>query len=396
MEIKRKICSLILGGIIFTSCQSETSTKSDAPAVEEKVDSVENVPTKEVVFTRDSSVDFSARYISGLAQLTKNSFSDLEDEAWQEIAKGFSEAWDKLEKERLSVMRNWEKETFSTWKNDSLTVFYPFSGPDFLHADVLYPKANRFVLLALEPIVEMPVIPELTQEKRNVFLKSLDFALRDIFQKSYFITTHMQEDFRGDQAKGVLPVFSFFLTRSGYEILELDAIGIDTNGVVQDTLLKGTAGPFVKGVRFRFRHLESDTLKELFYFSANISDKGLAHLPGMIKYLETLGEVNTFVKSASYMPHYNTFSRIRNFMLKNSKTIFQDDTGLPYEDVIVHNEWKIRLIGEYTKPVKDFGDYVFQKDLDSAYRMEKNLIKLPFHLGYHWNTKTQSHQFYYR
>lgn len=96
------------------------------------------------------------------------------------------------------------------------------------------------------------------------------------------------------------------------------------------------------------------------------------------------------------MPHYNTFSKIRNFMLNKSKTIFQDDTGLPYEDVVVHKAWKIRLIGEYTKPVKDFGDYVFQKDLDSAYRSEKNLIKLPFHLGYHWNTKTQSHQFYYR
>lgn len=396
MDVKKKICSLILGGVLFTACHSDTPTKPEEKVVEVDSDTIQKSQPEKIVFYRDSSVDFSARYISGIAQVQGNAFSDLEDESWTKLSEGFSEAWDKLEKERLLIMRQWEKETFSTWKNDSLTVFYPFSGPDFLHADVLYPKANKFVMLALEPIVEMPVLTELTKEKRDVFLNSLDYALRDIFQKSYFITTHMQEDFRGDQAKGVLPVFSFFLSRSGYEILELDAIGIDTNGVVLDTLLKGTGGPFVKGVRFRFRHPNSDTLKELFYFSANISDRGLALLPGMMKYLETLGEVNTFVKSASYMPHYNTFSKIRNFMLNKSKTIFQDDTGLPYEDVVVHKAWKIRLIGEYTKPVKDFGDYVFQKDLDSAYRSEKNLIKLPFHLGYHWNSKTQSHQFYYR
>ncbi len=57
---------------------------------------------------------------------------------------------------------------------------------------------------------------------------------------------------------------------------------------------------------------------------------------------------------------------------------------------------KVVLFGEYTRPVKDFGEYTFQKDLDSAYTKDKNVQKLPYHLGYHWGDKKQSWQLFIR
>ena len=36
------------------------------------------------------------------------------------------------------------------------TVFYPFSGPDFINVFALYPRAKTYLLIALEPVGKMP------------------------------------------------------------------------------------------------------------------------------------------------------------------------------------------------------------------------------------------------
>ena len=91
------------------------------------------------------------------------------------------------------------------------------------------------------------------------------------------------------------------------------------------------------------------------------------------------------------MPHYSTFKTLRERLITQSETILQDDTGFPYKYFKNKKRYDITLFGRYAKPVKDFGDYVFQRDLDSVYRTDSaGVLQLDFHLGYHWGDKKQA------
>jgi hypothetical protein len=81
-------------------------------------------------------------------------------------------------------------------------------------------------------------------------------------------------------------------------------------------------------------------------------------------------------------------NNMRQFILKNSVAILQDDTGVPYSYLKDSTQWKLLLYGEYTKPVKDFGKMGYQPDLAKKMKEDSESIpKLPFHLGYHWGSK---------
>lgn len=92
--------------------------------------------------------------------------------------------------------------------------------------------------------------------------------------------------------------------------------------------------------------------------------------------------------------HYKTFNEIKDLTLQKSKSILEDDTGIPYKyfDPL---QWDINLYGVYAMPVKDFSETRFQKDLSEAYLEEDKLMgKLPFSLGYHWGTQAQNQMLY--
>ncbi|MBX7093360.1 MAG: hypothetical protein K1X56_01475 [Flavobacteriales bacterium] len=389
---------ILFFSIFLAACFSEKKTEENTSAPPQKVqDSVNHESYERRTFHKDSLVDFSARYISGLKQNARSAFSAFEQEDfWKRYSELSEKNWNTLKEERLQPMQQWAKDSFKLWVNDTLPLFYPLSGPDYLHPEILYPGTTTFIFCALEPIIDLPDLLQLNKENRELFLQSVDNSLRDIYGKSYFITTHMQEDFKSNRARGVLPVFYVFIARTGHEILECSGVGIDTSGVLHDTLLVGNTSNWVKGVRFRFRHPDSDTLKELFYFSMDVSEKGQKVRPGFDKYLAGIGKFNTMIKSASYMPHYSTFATLRNRILSGSASIFQDDTGVPYKYFKNTSEWETILFGEYIHPVKDFKDYVFQKDLDSLYKSGFTIHDLPFHLGYHYADKKQSQQIFIR
>jgi len=75
-------------------------------------------------------------------------------------------------------------------------------------------------------------------------------------------------------------------------------------------------------------------------------------------------------------------------VLDKSQMIVQDDTGVPYKYFLA-GHWEIKLYGRYGAPVKDFSA-MEQKELQAAYA-NKDLVKtLPFHFGYHWQSRLDS------
>jgi hypothetical protein len=334
-------------------------------------------------------LDYTGRFLAGLNQREGNYFANLEDDKyWQEYRVMMDSSWSRMTRDRLKKMQVWEASHLSNQINDTLPVFYPFSGPDFLHAAQIFPKTKTFVLAALEPITELPRIDTLTMKERDEFLDTLASSLRDIFQKSYFITTHMKKDFK--KVRGVLPLFYVFMERSGYELLETKFIYLDSTGTPKEVKAEHAHWKKSPGVKITFRQRDTNDIKTLYYFSISISDQGITERPEFQKFIHDLGPVNTFVKSASYLMHVKYFVEIKKMIFANSNSIFQDDTGIPYHDFKNDPNWTVQLYGEYVKPVKDFDDGKYQADLDSAYKKSKK-EPLPFSLGYHWGTNKQNY-----
>ena len=399
--MKKQLALIVLTSTLIWSCSEKKETTSssttDSLAIADSVvqlkDSViSNVSKITTKLEKDTVLDNAARFIAGLPQLNSNSFSKLqEDKYWKEYQASMDASWNKMHSTRLSKMADWEKNTLSKSIEDSLTLFYPFSGPDFLHAFFLFPRSKEYVMAALEPIREVVPLDTITDKNRDEFLDSLGVSLRDIFNKSYFITNHMEKDLK--QVKGVLPLLYFFIERSGHELLSQKFITIDEAGNEKE--IRGNQIHWQKtpGVKITFRNRSTSKVKSVYYFSISVSNGGLKDRPPFITFLTKKAPFNTFVKSASYLMHKDVFTEIKKIIITNSNHVFQDDTGLPYKYFKNKLDWSGIFYGEYIKPVKDFSSELYQPDLDSAYKAGGNK-ELPFSLGYHWSTKKQNYMLF--
>lgn len=390
--MKIYLWSAILLALVSCSTRQETKVEASADSVL-VMDSVAIMDTVQVEVPKvyqDTLLDNMGKFIAGLYQRDSNAFTVFErDSYWKEYKASMDTSWNKMYRDRLAKIQTWEASTFSTSLNDSLPVFYPFSGPDFLHAHYLYPHAKEYILAALEPIIEIPPLDTLSVTERDKFLDSLGHSLRDIFNKSYFITTHMKKDLK--QIKGVLPALYFFIERSGHELLDHQFISLDSAGHEVGVKITQLHWQKTPGVKITFRNEQTQEVKTLYYFSISISDQGLKERPELIKFINERAPFNTFVKSASYLMHNPPFKMVKELILTNTESLFQDDTGVPYRDFKKRLDVDWQLYGEYTKPVKDFGDEKFQPDLDSLYKSSKDKKDIPFSLGYHWGSKKQNY-----
>jgi hypothetical protein len=398
-SMKKTILFFALVGLLLTaacSAKKDTTVSKRVTDSIRRVDSLAKVDSiqkaAELNFPKDTVLDNTARFIAGLPQLSKNTLSALEnDKYWVDFRTQMDANWKKMYETRLVKMAAWEKDVFSKSVNDSLKLFYPFSGPDFLHANFLYPRTKEVVMAALEPIREVPALDKLSEKDRDRFLDSLGNSLRDIFNKSYFITKHMQKDLW--QVKGVLPLFYFFMERSGYELMQQQFINIDTAGEEHEVEAKKLNQFKIQGVKFVLRNLETKKLKTVYYFSTDISNDGIAKRGGLVRFVKARAPFNTFVKSASYCMHDGkAFSSIRSIVLDNTVTLFQDDTGVPYRFFERKPEWNATFFGDYIAPVEDFSRRLYQPDLDSAFK--RGSQPLPFSLGYHWSTRKQHYMLF--
>lgn len=298
---------------------------------------------------------------------------------------------------RLLEMTKWDISNYIGNSNSSNTLFYPFSGPDFLHVNFLYPDAETYILTAIEKIGFLPDLSNKSSDFNLKFLQDMNYFMRDIYMRSYFITKRMEVDLSETTMNGLIGSLYWFISRTNHKIISQEFITIDKNGIIipETDKSQGWLLDEYDGVSFNLLNEENE-IKKLIYFSADISNKGLNKKNPQLKlFLNNLNNVNTFVKSASYLMHYNSFDNIRNIVLNNSYSLFQDDTGVPIRFFNSDN-WVTSLFGNYIDPIKDFEstmDIITQEDLRSFY-LDQTLNKgyLPFSLGYHWRDSKKQNQ----
>jgi len=322
-----------------------------------------------------ATVDDTARFLAGLPPSEGSPLAPLtRDPAWQHHARFFDNAFAQLEQRQLSKVDAWADTNLAAPKP---TMFYFFSGPDFLYANAFYSKATTYVMAALEPSGS---VPDLTRMSRGTVVSALgniEHSLATIMNFSFFITKHMKTDLHVGEVGGALPLLFVFMERSGKSIREVTPVTLDEDGKVQTG--EGGKANAARGVRIRFAGKDG-LEKTLFYFSTDLSNTGVKS-SGFLKFCETLAPGNSLIKSASYLLHSGSFTTARNFLLANSATIIQDDSGIPLGDYN-SKKWRFFPFGRYAGPISEFpGRY--QQSYAELFRRAQ---PMDFGIGYRWRS----------
>ncbi len=322
------------------------------------------------------TADDTARFLAGMPPSADLPLTPLtKDPAWQHHAKFFDAAFAQLEQRQLSKIRAWAATNLAAPKP---TMFYMFSGPDFLYADTFYSKASTYVLSALEPVGSVPDLTRMPRGGIGAALYDVERSLGSILSFSFFITKQMKVDLHAGQLNGTLPLLYVFLARSGKTIREVSPVALDDKGAAYFAN-ENPGKNATHGVRIVYAGSDG-AQRTLYYFSTDLSNPGV-RVSGFLKFCETLAPGNSLIKSASYLLHSGNFTTVRDFILAHSATIIQDDSGIPlaYYDP---RKWRFFPFGRYAGPIAEFpGRY--QEQYAELFRRAQ---PMDFGIGYRWRS----------
>ncbi len=339
----------------------------------------------------DRNYNDISRYVAGMRAWPGSPYAPLEnDSAWIKFHRNFDASWKEVTLKRLQPMSTWAATELESEQKDNLNIFYPLSGPDILHANILFPDAKIYHLYALERNGALPDLAHMNAKQIENYITAVYSSLGDVFTKSYFITLKMMTALTADNVNGTLPLICIFLVRTGHEVINVQYFHLNDDGS-ETPLDKDSLGIHHNDfVKVYFKNNGNTSVQMVSYMKCDLSNNGYAKNMALQSFFTKMPQSITYLKSASYLLHYAFFSSFRNLILSKSKTILEDDTGIPYK-YLPKDKWNVCLYGVYETPVKDFSG-VFQTDLLKAYQdtILNKPKKLPFSLGYHWGSSKQN------
>jgi len=362
-------------GISIISCNHNPKVK--------EVKEVKKISDSTSVIPVNTMTDDMASFISGMPYNKNECLSKLDSIVkWDHYASDMDKMFSHSTSLRLNKMKIWANSELI--RNQGIkTVFYPFSGPDFLNAHIFYPDADQYIMIAMEPIGTLPDICKMPHDSVKSYLNKITNSLKDIFKRSYFITKEMNNDLRKTKVNGTLPLISLFVKRTGHQIVSIQRIGVDSLGKWQFIDSLKNKKNIVSGIKLDFLSPSTKKMQSVFYFRTDISDKGLAKNQGFRTYLSELPQSYSYLKAASYLMHSDNFKTIRSVIFDISSTILQDDSGIAYK-YFDKDKWDVRLYGKYFKPKDEFS-YIREPGLEKAYKSSA-YRPLTYTLGYNWRT----------
>ena len=316
-----------------------------------------------------ASTNDTARMLAGLPASGQDYYPQVRaSQAWASHKARLDRLWTDFNWRHEAPIRAWAASQIGDLQSN--TLFYPFSGPDYLFANAFFPHADTLVLCGLESCDPLPPLAQMNPGEVTGSLGGLTSSLNTVMQFSFFITKDMRKDFVGTRLKGVLPPLLTFMARSGDRIDSVDFVGIGANGQI------GIVGPGnARGVLVR----ANGGTKRVFYFRQDLSDSGVHPGCPFFAFISSLGRPPAFVKSASYLMHEEGFHNIRNYLLHNCRGIVQDPSGVPYRNLLAAGD-DVRLYGNYRGTLDMFKSHQ-QPDLIAAYERGQGQ-PVDFGIGY--------------
>lgn len=367
-----------------------------------KADTIVKKESEKIIVPRKEYVreyNDNARFIAGLKGEDGSGFLKLENNPdWKQYAAWSNAVWTRLHEGQLQKVKTWAAQelAFAPPANNSsdnkpFTLFYPFSGADFLYAHTLFPQADKYIMIGLEPLGKVPDIRKIPSDFWENYFLALRTAMDDILTASFFKTKDMKGDFKIQELKGTLPVMMVFLARTGHRIVTMEPVKINDSGKIVDSRFDQAAVHQynqMNGIRIFYEKNDTASIdnpqKEVYYFSIDLSNASLAQKPEFANFLKNNGDIVTFIKSASYLLHEKNFAAVRSYILKHSYILVEDDSGIPlkyFSDTLSGEQWKPQFYGSYKAPIPMFKTF-YQENLKTSFADTSKVKPLLFRIGY--------------
>ncbi len=345
-------------------------------------------PAKNLIIPKDSIKPVGifndlSKYLGGMPiEESSELFKYTKIKHWKNYCKESDTVWGTFRIKTLNKVVDWAKTEIPNINEQYKTIFYPFSGPDYLYVSNLFPKATKYIMFGLEAAGMPPDPKALFMDSAKIF-NEIDTTIHDALSLSYFRTIDMAHDLVNKNINGTLPVMLLFIARTNNTVLNVKPVEINAKGEIAylpEFKRENLINKVNKGVEITLFDNKTKLEKQVYYFSADISDAGLAANKNCKLFFQKLDTtLITYLKSASFLMHREKFTTIRNTVLNKSLTILQDDSGVRFK-FYDRKKWDIQLYGVYTKPLDLFKGFI-EYDLIKAYK-EENPKPLNFTIGY--------------
>ena len=290
-------------------------------------------------------------------------------------------AWQFYQKNMGEPMKHWAHEELHIAPQS--TIFYPFSGPDFVTVAQLYPNAERYVMVAMQMAGEPASMDKMSVMRAQNFQSKFLREWMKFSRLGFFRTDDLNEDLRDKYAQiGVTTILITFALYSGYDVTDVYPIALDpnTNKFVRSD------GPW-KSVRLIMARAGKPVTLD--YVSLDLSDSFLSQDQPMRNWLDRETHHPVLIKAASHLLQNPTFSILRDQLVTNATMVVQDETGLNYS--YLSQIGRVDLYGGFLYPHELF-NRKRQESLALAYKESKTVKSLPFAFSYNKTTERRSVQ----
>lgn len=373
-----------------TETMADTANKVAATTPAARPDSIAPKPSPPPAARPDTAgVQNVAAYLAGLPPKAGTPLVTLAAQpVWQAFAKDQDKSWAKYRFTHTDPMNRWATTELDSVRQASPTIFYPFSGPDFLNVFTLFPTASTYVMFGLEPVGSVPAPTTLADP---TLLPAVKASLWSVLNFSFFRTNDMAVELKSVHLDGAVPVIMLFAARTGNHLQSVRPVQLDAQGQLREATdttqapgsnQKSALAKTIPGAELKLQAADG-TEKTIYYFSADLSDWKLGTKSAPLRYVRSLGPLTTYVKSATYLMHKSYFSKVRNLVLERSNYLLQDDSGIAMK-YFPKTNWQFTYYGTYKRPINLFAKQ-YQPELTKAYHDSLHRARpLPFGTGYNW------------
>lgn len=367
--------SVLTGGC----CEKKDYSKCDktVTSAEREITLIESekVPEHVVNFARSNITpisEFDRVAMQMVGKYVPDSFRY--DRVYYGYMKFFEREWARLERNSLGHVQVWAfNNIIPKLPSVSDTLFYPFGGPDIAYALAFYPEASEYVLIGLEPIGRFKDIRAAVQDPVN--FEQVKLSLSTYLRGGYFVTSEMGKSLWSKWLQGAMYLILLQLAACDFEVSNVEEIGVDKYG---NEISRNGSDSILYCVRITCRKRGKQRWQHVYYVRADLANSN-RKLENLFNFMNKR-RFNTMFKSASYAIWDRTLTKIRNFILKNSRSVLQDDTGIPFD--CYKREWNKYAFGSYTEPTLEVFKKVYRQPNMAEFFQKYAITEIPFKIGY--------------
>ena len=288
-----------------------------------------------------------------------------------------AQLWATFDKNIRAPMSEWAKTELTRTPGE--TIFYPFAGPDFPTAQILYPDAGRYVLVALQKGGRVPDMSGMPKDRLNTYLRTFRAGWESFTLRGFYDTDDLKRDTGGKSiVEGITPALMAFAVRLGYTIDKIEPVRINASGSDLE-VHSGDKGAQETWDSVRLTLKVGGRTVLLDYVFLDLSDANLGKHGNERTWIEAMAANRVVTKAASHLMQKSFFSIIKTAILMRAPSIWQDETGIDYAEL--ERGFGVTLYGKFTTANKLFIKGI-QRSLASAYKTRKDIRPLPFKVGY--------------